>query len=82
MSLEHYDVKAPRKAANLSINSDLLRRAKALNLNLSRLLEERLVEIVRQAECDRWLAENRSALEHYNARVEREGLFSDELRSF
>ncbi len=37
-----YDDKAPKKAANLSVNSDLLMRSKALNINLSSTLEQAL----------------------------------------
>ena len=30
-----YDFEAPKKATNLSLNSDLLKRSRALNINLS-----------------------------------------------
>ena len=73
---------APKKSANLSINSDLLRQAKLLNLNLSQTLEQRLIEIVRQAQREQWLAENQSALEEDNRRIEKHGVFSDGLRRF
>jgi antitoxin CcdA len=82
MSVKYYDVDAPRKAANLSVNSDLLRRARTLNLNLSQLLEASLVEIIRQAHGEKWLANNRAALENYDARIECGGAFSGDLRSF
>lgn len=36
---ELYNAAAPKKAANLSINSDLLQKARALNFNLSATLE-------------------------------------------
>ena len=75
-------VSGPRKATNLSINSDLLRRARELGVNLSRELERRLIEIVAEAERARWLAENQDAIEAYNEHVERSGVFSDGLRSF
>lgn len=73
---------APKKSANLSINADLLQKAKLLNINLSQTLEQHLIEIVRQAQRDQWLAENRSALEEYNRRIEKHGVFSDGLRRF
>ena len=73
---------APKKSANLSINADLLQQAKLLNLNLSQTLEQRLIEIVRQAQREQWLAENQSALEAYNRRIEKHGAFSDGLRRF
>ena len=73
---------APKKSANLSINADLLQRAKQLNINLSQTLEQHLTEIIRQAQRSQWLAENRSALDEYNRRIEKHGTFSDSLRRF
>ncbi len=73
---------AARKSANLSINADLLRQAKQLNINLSQTLELRLTEMIRQAQSRQWLAENRSALDEYNRRIETNGTFSDGLRRF
>ncbi|WP_018954450.1 type II toxin-antitoxin system CcdA family antitoxin [Thioalkalivibrio sulfidiphilus] len=83
--MEHpggYDSNAPRKATNLSVNSDLLARARALNINLSRVFEQRLAEVVREAERERWVRENTAAIEDYNARVAEEGSFGDKLRRF
>jgi len=71
-----------KKSTNLSINSDLLRRARAHKINLSRTLEERLTEILRHKEREAWLTENATAIEEYNARVEKNGVFSDGLRRF
>jgi antitoxin CcdA len=73
---------APKKSANLSINADLLRQAKQLNINLSQTLEQHLAEIIRQAQRKLWLAENQSALDEYNRRIESRGTFSDGLRRF
>lgn len=77
-----YDVRASRKATNLSINEDLLRRARARKINLSRLLEERLVEILREEQRAEWAAENRDAIDDYNRRIVERGSFSDGLRRF
>ena len=44
--------------------------------------EERLAQPVREAEAEEWLAANRKAIDAYNARVEREGVWSDKLRGF
>ena len=73
---------APKKSVNLSINADLLQQAKQLNINLSQTLEHHLAEIIRQAQRRLWLAENRSALDEYNRRIEKHGTFSDGLRRF
>lgn len=77
-----YDTKAPKKAVNLRVNGDLLRQAKALNINLSKALEQQLAELAREARAQQWLAENKSAIDDYNARIERRGVFSDGLRRF
>lgn len=73
---------AAKRPANVSIRSDLLEKARRHEINLSRALEERLEEMIRQKERDAWLERNRGAIEAYNERVEREGVFSDGLRSF
>ena len=80
MSAILFNPAAPKKSANLSINADLLQMAKKLNINLSQTLEQHLAEIVRQAQRSQWLAENRSALDEYNRRIEKNGTFSDGLR--
>ncbi|MFU8821942.1 MAG: type II toxin-antitoxin system CcdA family antitoxin [Gammaproteobacteria bacterium] len=77
-----FDPHAPKKATNLSINSDLLRRARALDINLSATLERALAETLKMRQREQWLAQNASALSAYNALVERDGVFSDGLRSF
>ena len=43
-----YDHSAPKKATNLSINSDLLRLARERGINLSATLETALAEKLRQ----------------------------------
>ena len=82
METPDYDRSAPRKATNLSVNSDLLRIARDLGFNLSRELEHRLEELITKERRKRWLAENEKAIEAYNDHVERNGVFSDGLRRF
>lgn len=82
MPLKIYDSKAPKKPTNLSVNEDLLRQARSRKLNLSRLLEEHLIEVLRDIERQAWLEENASAIEKYNTRIERDGVFGDGLRRF
>lgn len=77
-----YDQGAPKKAANLSINSDLLSKSKALNINLSATLEQVLREKLAEKEAENWQKENKRAIQAYNEMVEEHGLFSDEHRSF
>lgn len=82
MTIAHFDTSAPKKATNLSINSDLLRQTRELNINLSQTVEDYLSELVREAKRKQWLAENAEAIAAYNARIERDGVFSDGLRRF
>ena len=82
MAIAHFDTAAPKKATNLSINADLLRQARELNINLSQTLEQHLAEIVREARRQQWLAENKGAIDVYNQRIASQGVFSDGLRQF
>ena len=79
---EIYDTTAPKKAANLSINSDLLKKTRALNINLSATLERALREELARHEGARWVEENRAAIRKYNESVEQHGCFGDEFRDF
>jgi len=71
-----------KKAANLSVDEQLLQRARRLKLNLSQVLEAGLAEAIRRQEREDWLKKNRAALEAYNEHVEKHGVFGDGLRSF
>ena len=77
-----YDVSAPKRAANVTVNEDLLRRAKEFGINLSQTLEVALVEAVAAESRRLWLERNAQALSAYNRDVERHGCFGDTLRSF
>ena len=71
-----------KKAVNLSINRDLLDRARDGDLNLSSILEVALQRELQLRERERWLTENRAAMDVYNEHVEKDGVFSDGLRTF
>ena len=45
---------AARKAANLSINADLLSKVREKNINLSAALEQALIETLRKRRLDAW----------------------------
>jgi antitoxin CcdA len=71
-----------KKPTNVTIRSDLLEEARALNINLSQEFETHLAEVVRRHRAEQWLKENRAAIEAYNRHIERDGLWSDGLRMF
>ncbi len=77
-----YDIHAPKRPANLSVNEDLLNKAREQNINLSATLEYALASSLREKQRAQWLAENKSAITAYNEHVEQHGVFSDGLRSF
>lgn len=79
---ELYNEAAPKKATNLSINSDLLRKTRELDINLSATLERALKEELSKREAARWVEENRVAITNYNDFVEQHGCFGDEFRKF
>lgn len=72
----------PKRSVNLAINGALIQEAKALEINLSREFEAYLTRLVKRHRQEKWLIDNREALEAYNAHIERDGVFSDGLRSF
>ena len=71
-----------RKAVNLSLDAHLIAEAKALNVNLSRTLEEALRIRVREEKARRWQEENAEAIRLSNEELEKNGLWSDEYRLF
>lgn len=77
-----YDYDAPKKPTNLSLNSDLLKRSRALDINLSATLEQALKAKLAENQAEKWKAENKNAIQAYNEFVETHGCFSDEFREF
>lgn len=77
-----YRSDAPKRAVNLSLNSDLLRLGKQLDLNLSGIAEAALAQAVQASLAAAWLRENAGGIEAYNEHVAAQGVFSDGVRSF
>jgi antitoxin CcdA len=71
------DPKVPKKAVNVSINSDLLRQAREMSINLSQALEGQLERLLREERARRWREANREAIEDYHRYVEEHGVFDD-----
>lgn len=64
-----YIVNTAKKLVNVAINSDLIRKARELNINLSQTLDSSLLALVRQKEHEQWVKENEDAIAEYNKRV-------------
>lgn len=77
-----YDYNAPKKATNLSLNSDLLKKAKLLKINLSATLEQTLNSKLAEVEEKNWAKKNKRAIKAYNNFIEENGCFSDDFRDF
>lgn len=77
-----YDKNAKKKATNISINSELLEKAKQYKINISANVEKVLENIIKEYEKESWQKQNQKAIEKYNKRVKENGLFSDDFRSF
>lgn len=77
-----YDSAALKKPVNVSVNSDLLQKARALDINLSATLEVALATEVKRRRAEQWLKDNKPSLDAYNRLVEKHGVFSDGMRGF
>ncbi len=73
---------APKRAINLSLNAKVLDMAREMGLNISHTVDTLLTEEVLRQYWQRWQQDNAEAIAHYNARIEREGLFADRYRAF
>jgi antitoxin CcdA len=73
---------ARRIATNVSLDSALVAEARALGINISQASSRGLESAVAQARAERWLEENKAALEASNAFVEAHGLPLASLRQF
>lgn len=77
-----YNTEAPKRPTNVSINSDLLEKAKSLKINLSATLEHALAEQLQKEQRAEWLRDNADAIQAYNQFVDAKGAFSDSVRKF
>ena len=77
-----HEARKTRQSVNLSVNADLLVKARLLGINLSATFDRALEAELKQRLREQWRAVHEPAIAAYNAEVEREGVFSDGLRSF
>ncbi|PBC06007.1 type II toxin-antitoxin system CcdA family antitoxin [Mesorhizobium sp. WSM3860] len=73
---------AVRQPANLSIDSQLMKEAKGLNVNVSRAAEAGIAEAVAAEKTRLWKLENRATMESWNDYVEKHGVPLKEHRQF
>ena len=71
-----------KRAVNLSLNAKVLDTARELGMNVSATVDVLLADEVSRRYWERWNEENKEAIEHYNARIAREGLPLARYRTF
>tara|TARA_R110000787_G_scaffold285764_1_gene402257 strand:- start:804 stop:1040 length:237 start_codon:yes stop_codon:yes gene_type:complete len=71
-----------RKATNVSLDSELLKDAKALGVNISRAAEEGVSDAVRKAKAVAWQAENAQSMADWGKWVEENDLPLAKYRMF
>ena len=71
-----------RKATNVTLDAELLERAKRLRINISQASEEGLSRAVAVKQAALWLQANQAALDSSNAYVEQHGVPLARHRNF
>jgi len=74
--------RSARKAANLSLDADLVASARVLDINISRAAEDGLARAIKTERERRWLEENADAIRLENEYVEKHGLPFAKYRQF
>jgi antitoxin CcdA len=73
---------SPRKAANLSLDSELVSQARELDINISRAAEDGIERAIRRERERLWRLENAEAIRLENEDVEKNGLPFAKYRQF
>jgi antitoxin CcdA len=71
-----------RRPANVTRPASLLAEAKRLGINVSEACDTGLGQRLAEIRRERWLQENREAIDSYNARIEGDGLTLARYRQF
>ena len=74
--------RAGKRPINLSLNVRVLETARELGMNVSATVDALLAEEVKRQYWARWNEDNKEAVAHYNARIEREGIPLARYRTF
>jgi antitoxin CcdA len=71
-----------RRAANLSIDAEVLEKARALKINVSRAAEEGVRRAISREEAKHWAEENAEVVRSWNEYVAKNGLPLRKYRTF
>ena len=72
----------PKKATNLSLDAATIEKAKAMGLNLSKVVNELLEKEVRRVYKLKWAERNKAAIDAYNAKIDSEGTFAQQVNEW
>jgi antitoxin CcdA len=78
----HPATKSRTKPTNVSLDAALVEEAKALGVSISQASNRGLEQAVKKARGERWLEENREALESSNEWMKANGLPLEKYRLF
>ena len=73
---------SPRRPTNVTLPEALLQEARAMGVNLSQACERGLAAAVAESRRERWLAENKEAIDSWNSYVAEHGLPLAAYRQF
>lgn len=73
---------APKRAVNISVDAEILKVAKEMNINLSQAFEELLRKLTQEERVRRFQDEHRQSIESYNRFIEKNGLFGARYRKW
>ena len=73
---------SPRRPTNVTLPESLLQEARAMGVNLSQACERGLAAAVAESRRERWLAENKEAIDSWNSYVAEHGLPLTAYRQF
>jgi antitoxin CcdA len=76
-----HDTTAPRRPTNLSLNADLVAKARAAKLNLSAIAEAAIGQALAQAAAERFHAEIARSVAEYHRYLDTYGSFADAVRA-
>ena len=71
-----------KRHTNLTLSADVLSEAKKLGINISKVCDGFLRELIRQEKERRWKAEHTEFVSAFNAEIESVGLPLDQWRTF
>jgi len=74
--------RSTRKAANLSLDAELVASARELDINISRAAEDGIAQAIKAERERLWLEENADAIRLENEYVEKHGLPFAKYRQF